>query len=115
VETPLQFDFINMARAQSLVTLARDQARALQRHCDCLTGCRVTLEAVNGRQQSGQEYQATVYLTVPGAELVSRRSQNKPQLTAQVAVRDAFHAIRRELLDHLQLPMAAIAAHSAAG
>jgi hypothetical protein len=116
LETPLKFDFLNMARAASLETLAKDQARALERFCDRIIGCHVTLDVPHRHQQHGRQFEANIRLTVPGAVLVAsctQRDTGNEQEDARVAVRHAFSEIRRQLQDYVRVRRGEVKTHSA--
>lgn len=114
METPLQFDFVNLARSQSLETFARDKVRALERFCDRIIGCHIRLEEPHRHQHQGRKFQAHVRLTVPGAELfASSNPQSNGQENPQVAVRDAFIAIRRQLQDQVRIARGDVKTHAA--
>ena len=61
--------------------------------------CRVTVESPHSHHHQGQLYHVTVDLTVPGAELVASRSNDKNHAheDVYVAIRDAFDAAKRQL------------------
>ena len=102
MQTPLKFDFNKLPRQQSLETFARDQARSLERYCNNIIGCHVTLELAQGLNNTGRKYQASVRMTVPGKELVSsRRADDEGHSDPKVVIRDAFTSVRRQLQEYL--------------
>lgn len=76
----------------------RRRAEALDRYCDQIMSCRVTIDApiLHHRQKS---FAVRIDLTVPGEEFVVDRQHNADLL---VALRDAFDSARRQLEDHVR-------------
>ena len=72
------------------------KAEKLDKYYDRIMRCRVVLESPKRHQHEGKLYNAHIYITVPGAELMVKRDQNKD---LYVAIRDAFQAMRRKLED----------------
>ncbi len=62
-------------------------------HCD------VVVEQAQRNQNQGKLYNARIMMTVPGERIAVRNSQNED---VYVAIRDAFNAERRKLLDYMQ-------------
>lgn len=69
-----------------------------------IMGCRVAIEAPHRHHKRGLLYRVRIDLTVPGAELVVGRDppEHLAHADVYVAVRDAFRAARRALMDHLR-------------
>jgi cold shock CspA family protein/ribosome-associated translation inhibitor RaiA len=61
---------------------------------DRIMRCKVVVEEPKRHPHEGKMYSVTVVMTVPGAELVTKRELNKDLF---VAMRDSFQAARRRL------------------
>jgi cold shock CspA family protein/ribosome-associated translation inhibitor RaiA len=74
----------------------------LRRYYPRITGCRVTVEAPHRHHRKGRLYCVRVDVTVPGRELAAARrpSLHHAHEDVLVAIRDAFDATRRELMDY---------------
>jgi cold shock CspA family protein len=111
---PVQITFRNMGRDRAVETIVRRRAAGLEKFFPRLMGCRVIVEAPHRRHRSGNLYHVRVDATVPGKELVVKRD---PRLRGshgdlRVAIRDAFDAARRELMDEVRLRRGQVKAHA---
>lgn len=99
---PLQISFHEVDQTEALEAAIRDRASKLERFSDDIMSCRVAVEAPHRRQQRGTHYRVRIDLTVPGDELVVARdpSEHDAHEDVFVAIRDAFHAARRQLEDY---------------
>jgi cold shock CspA family protein len=87
----------------------------LRRYYPRIMGCRVTVEAPHRHHRKGRLYRVHVEVTVPGGEVAAARS---PSLHHEhevllVAIRDAFDAARRELMDYARRQRGQIKAQAA--
>ena len=98
----VQIAFRGMETSPSVEARVRRRAEELQRISDRVTACRVTLEAAHRRHRQGTIYHVHIELGVPGGKIVVNREpgENHAHEDMHVAVRDAFDAARRQLLDH---------------
>jgi ribosome-associated translation inhibitor RaiA/cold shock CspA family protein len=80
----------------------RTLAAKLERYCDQITRCRVTVEQTHKHHQHGNHYRVRVDVTVPDQALVAARepSEHHAHVDVYVALRDAFDAMRRQLQDY---------------
>jgi ribosomal subunit interface protein len=95
MQVPLQIAFRDVGQSEALAADIRKQATRLDRYCDHIMSCRVTLGTVAAHKQQGKLYEVHVDLRVPGDELVS--TQKHANEDAYVAIRDAFEAAQRQL------------------
>lgn len=93
MQVPLQIAFRDVGASDGLGEDIRKQAARLDRFCDDIVSCRVTLGVVAAHRQQGKLFEVNVALRVPGDELVSRQSHED----AYVAIRDAFDAAQRQI------------------
>lgn len=113
MQTPLEVEFINMSASPALETLVRDKVAKLEHLHDRITGCRVTIESPHRHQHQGKQFEVHIRLTLPGTTLVSSRDrEDKGHDDPNVAVRDAFNAIRRQLENHIQVQRGEVKGHS---
>jgi ribosome-associated translation inhibitor RaiA len=98
---PLEIVFQNLAPSPAIEAEVRKRARKLDRFHDRIMGCRVVVEAPHKHQHSGRLYRVAVDVTVPGGELIANRSPDQDHALedVNVAIRDAFDAVRRQLED----------------
>jgi cold shock CspA family protein/ribosome-associated translation inhibitor RaiA len=82
----------------------RKEAAKLERYSDRITGCRVVVEEPQRRHHHGNLFHIRIDLTLPGGELLVKRSpaEHHAHEDAYVAIRDAFMAARRRLQDHVR-------------
>jgi len=85
----------------------------LERYFPRIMGCRVTLEAPHRHRRKGRLYRVRVDITVPGGELVVARNPSLDAAHADVlvAIRDAFDAARRELMDYARRQRGQVKGH----
>jgi ribosomal subunit interface protein len=99
-----QITFRHVASSPALEAEILDRARKLERLCDRIVGCRVTVEAPQHRHRKGNLYHLRIDVTLPGEELVATRgpSRHHAHEDAYVAIRDAFDAMERELESYVR-------------
>jgi ribosome-associated translation inhibitor RaiA len=74
----------------------------LETHNQRITGCRVTVVAPSHKHRHGTGFQVHIWLTIPPHEniIVNRTATDEsPHEHAQVAIKDAFAAARRQVDD----------------
>lgn len=104
MQTPLQITFHQMGPSPALEDLVRQWVDELETFFDGLISCRVFIEAPHHHHHQGRLYRVRIELGVPGDRLVVGRSPDEhgAHEDAQVALRDAFKAARRELEDYVR-------------
>ena len=127
---PTQVTFRGMGRVDWLEAEIQERAAGLERYYPSITGCRV-VEPPHRHHQDGNRYHVRVDLTVPGEEVVvsreaslhaaeqdagvsfhSIRAEVGPERRyANVAVREAFEAARRQLQDVRRRQRGAVKIH----
>lgn len=102
MKLPVQITFRKMETSEEMERLIRGKAAGLERYSSDIMGCRVMIETFNRGRQQGKRFHVRIDLAVPGEELVVGRdpARHAPYEDAQVAIREAFHAVRRELMDY---------------
>jgi ribosome-associated translation inhibitor RaiA len=84
------------ARAQILSEIER-----LETHNDRITGCRVKVIAPSPKHRHGTGFQVRIWLTIPPHENIvvnQSASRDARREHAQVAIKDAFAAARRQVV-----------------
>jgi ribosomal subunit interface protein len=99
METPLELSFKNMQHSDFVEGLIREKVAKLERLHDRITSCHVYVEAPHKRHRKGNQYEIRIEVRVPGTELAVN---NKPgdvnaHEEINVAIRDAFNAMERQL------------------
>ena len=101
MDTPVQVTFRNLEPSAAVETDVLRRAAMLERYHPRLQSCRVAVEAPHRHRRKGAPYRVRIDMVVPGAELVVGRNptEHAAHSDVYVAVRDAFRAARRELMD----------------
>jgi len=104
MQIPVEISFRGMDRLQALADDIQERAQKLAGTFDRITRCEVVVEAPHRRHAQGNLYRVRIQLCVPRRELiVGHTAHDKHQHEDPfVAVRDAFSAMRRQLLDYAQ-------------
>ena len=99
MQQPPQITFRDLAPSPAVEALILKEVDKLERFHHRITSCRVVVEAPHRRRRKGRLHHVRVELTLPGGEVaVHREAQEKhAHENVDVAVRDAFRAVRREL------------------
>jgi ribosomal subunit interface protein len=100
--TPTQITYRHTAPSTALTALIHQQVTALEEFKDRIVECRVVIDEPNQHHRA-KRFRVEVILLVPGAELVASADPSvEVGQDAYAAVHEAFHSIRRQLVDHLQ-------------
>lgn len=107
--------FRNLEPSPAIEADIRRRAAWLSRFSSQLVGCRVVVEAPHHHHRHGNHYRVRIDLELPGAEITVDRNplEHDAHADPYVAVRDAFRAARRQLLDHQQLVRGEVKEHPA--
>lgn len=91
--------FSHIEPSEEIKALILEKAAHLEKFYAGITSCHVYLRAPHQSQRSGNLFEVTVELRVPGKELVVRHHQNDvaKHEHLSVAIRDAFAAMGTEL------------------
>lgn len=100
---PLEHSFRDLTSEETTNAEAviAEQVAKLERLSNDLMACRVAVSKPQRHQQSGNPYRARILLTVPHHELVVSREPGDNDMHASLGtvLRDAFHALERQLKD----------------
>ncbi|MDH5728703.1 MAG: HPF/RaiA family ribosome-associated protein [Gammaproteobacteria bacterium] len=97
MKLPLQITTRRLDLSKTAAAIIRSKAEKLERYYEDIMACRVMVETPHKHKQHGAMYNVRIDLTIPGAELVVRR---EPHQDIYIAIRDAFDAAKRQLLDN---------------
>lgn len=100
MKVPLQIAFHGVPGSPRIEELVRERASKLERFCDHLSSCRVTIEKPHRTRGAAEHWQVRIDLTVPPShELVVRRESSEQTMRDGLygVVVDAFEAAKRRL------------------
>lgn len=115
MQTPVQVSFKDTPVSDAVEAAAWKHAAALERFCDRITSCRVVVARPQHRGRKGDLYSVRIDLAVPGEEIIVNREGrfDHAHEDVLVAMRDAFHAARRQLEDYTRRVRGDVKRHSA--
>jgi len=110
MQVPVQISFHGLDKSEAVETRIREKVAKLEQYFDRITACRVVVERhhkTNHASNAGQPYHITIILEVPGDELVVKRDPKRPDSLKdhediQIALRDAFATMGRQLKDYVR-------------
>jgi ribosome-associated translation inhibitor RaiA len=93
-----------MESSDALSELINEKAKGLDELYDRITACHVVVEEPHNHRRKGNHFRVSVKVEVPGKELVADRDPpDDSHENAYQAVREAFHAVRRQLEDYARI------------
>jgi cold shock CspA family protein len=104
MEVPVNITCHNLDRSEWIEGDVRSHLAKLEEYCDRMTSCHVVVEAPHRHHKHGNLYRVRLVLSVPHRELVvdHDRGDRPEHADLHVAIRDAFHALRRQLEDYVR-------------
>ena len=111
MQVPVQISFHGLDTSEAVETRIREKVAKLEQFFDRITGCRVVVERhhknSNHAGNVGQPYHISIIVDVPGDELVVKRDPKrddglKDHEDIQIALRDAFARMERQLKDYVR-------------
>jgi ribosome-associated translation inhibitor RaiA len=90
--------FRDMDPSPSLQAAAERWCARLEQVFDRIVSCHISIEQPHHHHARGAAFEIHVILAVPGAQLAISHQANED---AYVALADAFRAMRRRLLEHI--------------
>jgi ribosomal subunit interface protein len=99
MQTPVEIAFGHIEPTDEIKDLIAEKAAQLEKFYAGITSCHVYLRAPHQSQRTGNLFEVTVEVRVPGKELVVRHNQHDVAAHEhlRVAIRDAFAAMATEL------------------
>ena len=106
MQIPVHIAFHGVDPSEAIEERIRDKVGKLERYFDRITSCRVTVERHHRCTGNDQPFHIWIVLDVPGGELVVKRDPKDPAALKdhqdiQLAVRDAFFTMERQLKDYV--------------
>jgi len=95
VKKPLQLRLMGVPPIEGLEEAVRDKAVKLEKFAE-LMSCRVTIELLDKHKHLGRHYAVRIEVTLPGETLNVGHVRDED---VQVALRDAFDDMRRQIQD----------------
>ena len=104
MQMPLQITFRNMEPSAAVEERVRERMDRLDQYYDRIMSCRVVVEAPHRHHHQGKVFHVRLDLTLPQAELIVNREpeENRAHEDVFVAIRDAFDAMQRQVLDYVR-------------
>jgi putative sigma-54 modulation protein len=108
MQVPIQVAFHGLDHSDAVETRVREKVSKLEQFCSDMIRCRVTIEKhhknTSAQHLKGEPYHITIDVTVPGDELIVKRDPKFDNVhdheDIQVALRDAFQAMERQLKEY---------------
>jgi ribosome-associated translation inhibitor RaiA len=117
VERPIQITFRGMDPSPAVEAEIRERAHALQHYFGRIIGFQVVIDQPAHHSRNGNAFEVHIEASVPGGPpvVVSRHHHDRPEHTdIYVAIRDAFNAARRQLLDRARRQRGDVKIHARA-
>lgn len=86
----------------------KDRAQKLTQFYQRITSCRVVVSVAQKHKHQGKLFSVKIDLIVPGKELVASHKKDED---VYVAIRDAFHAIERQLEKYVRIRRGDVKVH----
>jgi len=101
MQQPLRITFKEMEPSDAVEKWVEEHAAKLEKFCEPIVNCHVVIEAPHRHSQHGRLYAVRIDIAVPDEEIVVSHQGPKDHAheDVYVALRDAFHAARRQLQD----------------
>lgn len=105
MDVPLEIRFHNLQTSEAIEAAIRERAAKLEKFYDRVTSCRVAVEAPHKQHRKGNIYTVSIDIGVPGGEIVVNKEPHRPKERyanpdLYKAIRDAFDAAERQLIDY---------------
>jgi cold shock CspA family protein len=102
-----------MERSPALEATVIDRASRLDRFAQHIMSCRVVVEPAGRHHKHGNQFEIHIDVTLPEGEVASTRepSEHKEYKDIEIAIRDAFDAVTRQLEDYVRRQHGAVKAH----
>jgi cold shock CspA family protein/ribosome-associated translation inhibitor RaiA len=114
MNVPLELRYHNIEKSDDLESLIQRRVSKLERVCDYLSSCRVSVEKIKHMPRSGSPYRVRVDLTVPpGHEVVASREPGEGEAadTLYSVIREVYDAVQRQLKELVQRQRGQLKSH----
>jgi ribosome-associated translation inhibitor RaiA len=111
---PTQITYRHVEKSEAIERTVHVKAERLLRFAPDLIRCAVTIEAPHLQHHKGNVYQVRVHLTLPGGQVIvsGEPALDHAHEDLEVAIRDAFRAARRSLMDQVRLRRGDVKSHA---
>lgn len=105
MQMPIQISFHQLEPSAAVQSMIRKKAERLEKFFPRITSLRAVVTQSTPRHKQGNLYHVRIDLTLPGHEIVVSRDPdlNQAHEDLYVAIRDSFHAARRQLQDYVRI------------
>ncbi|MDH5516838.1 MAG: HPF/RaiA family ribosome-associated protein [Gammaproteobacteria bacterium] len=102
MKQPVQITFRDIPYSEFVEARIQEKTKKLDQYYDQIMTVKVVVEAPHSHQHKGNLFHVSIDLTVPDGELVVNRSpkDHHAHEDVYVAIRDAFEAIKRQLIEY---------------
>ena len=100
MQIPLQMTFENAEPSEAVSAAIEHEVERLEKYQHHITGCRVAVVAPSTKHRHGSAYRINIWVTIPPHEniVVSHQpSDDRSHMHVEVAIKDAFAAVRRQI------------------
>jgi ribosome-associated translation inhibitor RaiA/cold shock CspA family protein len=113
MEIPLQITFRGIDHSDAIEFAIRQRAERLERFCDRITRCHVTVDMPHQHRHRGNHYAIRIEIEAPSGEVSVTRDPSlaDSHKDFQSVVRDAFDAATRQLEDDAQKQRGEVKGH----
>lgn len=111
----VQITFRDIDPSPAIEEYAMERAAKLDRFCDAIQRCHVTIEAPHRHHRQGKRYNVRIDVTVPGAELVVSRdpAENLAHEDVYACIDAAFDDAQRRIEDYVRRRRQEVKQHEA--
>jgi ribosomal subunit interface protein len=114
MQVPLQVTFRNTESSEALEADIRKRVDKMSRHHPDIISCRVVVEAPLQHHQKGGLFKVRIDITCPDGKFEVNRdpdARHHAHEDVYVALRDAFNAVDRQLVEHTSRRKGEVKAH----
>mgnify|MGYP001551580019 CR=1 FL=1 len=98
-----EIHFQGFEPSDAVTARVEEKFERLLRVANTISGCRVTIDLPHKHQQKGRHYLVSIEVRMPGGDFnVNRDSPDPDHEDVYVALRDAFKAMERQLVHHVE-------------
>ena len=104
MELPLEVLYNGVKPSETMASRIQNQVSRLERICDRIIRCRVTIDEPPKHQKKGSSFHVTIDITLKGNEIVINHqgSHDPAHEHVYTALNDAFEAARRKLDSYVE-------------
>lgn len=108
MQLPIQVTIRDIPQSTAIESHILKKASKLDKYYDRIQSCRVIIDLPQKHKHQGKLFRVRIDLTVPGKELVVNHKLDED---VYVAIRDAFHAVIRQLEHYAQRRRGTVKTH----